>query len=252
MPPTKMPGSTPVKRKAPPTKTAARKRSSYMGITGQSKKTPAEAMASASFADFSFEVAVTLIVGRSEQKMLAYSSHLIRDSQFFAAAMKKEWVEGQTRTIKLPEEDPATIAHYLSYLYTGKMFTEEITATVSDGIESCFRLLSSLYVSGERFIDPKFQNLVLKEIIRLTRLPDKDRMHWYPTGEDVNIIYRGTPQGSPGRRLMVDLHVIMGVKEWMDNELEVEFVTDVAKSLYEKVSGLGFREQDLNIDAYMR
>lgn len=50
---------------------------------------------------------------------------------------------------------------------------------------------------------------------------------------------------------MVDLHVIMGVKEWMDNELEVEFVTDVAKSLYDKVSGLGFREQDLNIDAYM-
>jgi hypothetical protein len=228
-----------------------RKRSSYMGVTGQSKKTPAEAMASASVAEFSFEGAATLLVGHSEQKMLAHRSHLIRDSQFFAAAMKKEWVEGQTRTIKLPEEDPATIAHYLSYLYTGKFFTEDITVTVGDGIESCLQLLSSLYVCGERFIDPKFQNVVLKEIIRLTRLPDKDRMHWYPTGEDVNIIYRGTPQGSPGRRLMVDLHVIMGVKEWMDNELEVEFVTDVAKSLYDKVSGLGFREQDLNIDAYM-
>lgn len=134
-----------------------------MGITGQSKKTPAEAMASASFAEFSFEGAVTLLVGRSEQKMLAYSSHLIRDSQFFAAAMKKEWVEGQTRTIKLPEEDRATIAHYLSCLYTGKIFTEDITATVGDGIESCFQLLSSLYVCGERFIDPKFQNLVLNK-----------------------------------------------------------------------------------------
>lgn len=43
----------------------------------------------------------------------------------------------------------------------------------------------------------------------------------------------------------------MGVKEWMDNELEVDFVTDVAKSLYDNVSGLGFRGQDLNNDAYV-
>ena len=251
MPPDQMSTSTPVKRKAPPTKTAARKRSSYMEITGQSKKTPAEAMASASFADFSLEGAVTLLVGHSEQVAFAHSSHLVRESQFFAAAMKTEWVEGQTRTIKLPEEDPDAIAHYISYLYTGRLFTEDITVKVGDGIESCFQLLSKLYVTGERFIHPKFQNVVLKEIIRLTRLPDKDRMYWYPTGEDVNIVYRGTTHGSPGRRLMVDLHVVMGVKEWMDDELEVEFVTDVAKSLYEKLAGLGLREQDLNIDAYM-
>ena len=222
-----------------------------MEITGQSKKTPAEAMASVSSADFSREGTVTLLVGHSEQELQAYSSDLVRESQFFAAAIKTEWVEGQTRTIKLPEEDPAAIAHYLKYLYTGKFFTEDITGTVGDGIESCFQLLSKLYVSGERFIHPKFQNVVLKEIIRLTRLPDEDRMYWYPTGEDVNIVYRGTSQGSPGRRLMVDLHVVMGAKEWMDDELEVEFVTDVAKSLYEKLAGLGLREQDLNIDAYM-
>lgn len=63
-----MPTSTPVKRKAPPTKTATRKRSSYMGVTGQSKKTPAEAMASASVAEFSFEGAVTLLVGHQRAK----------------------------------------------------------------------------------------------------------------------------------------------------------------------------------------
>lgn len=134
-------------------------------------------MASASVAEFSLEGAVTLLVGLSEQKILAYRSHLIRDSQFFAVATKKEWVEGQTHTIKLPEEDPAAVAHYLSYLYTGKFFTEDTTATVGDGIKSCFKLLSNVYVSGARFVDTKFQNVILEEIIRLTRLPDKDRMH---------------------------------------------------------------------------
>lgn len=213
-------------------------------------RTPKEAIDLASFDSFSSASTVKLLIGEDEQEVIAYGSYLVRDSQFFAAAMKKEWVEGKTREIKLPEEHTATVSHYLFYVYSGKLFTEDIMRVDGDTIGPCFQLLCSLFVSGERFMNRRLQNDLVKEILRLTCLPDRQRLHWYPTGEDVNIIYRGTPQGSPGRRLMVDLHVIMGTKDWMVSGLENDFVIDVAKALYDKVQNLDFREIELSTQRY--
>jgi hypothetical protein len=46
---------------------------------------------------------------------------------------------------------------------------------------------------------------------------------WYPNADHVNVTYRGTPEGSPGRRFLVDLHVVLGTKESINHELEAEF-----------------------------
>lgn len=46
---------------------------------------------------------VTLLVGPNEHEIAVYGIFLTRSSEFFKAALKKEWVEGQTRVIKLPE-----------------------------------------------------------------------------------------------------------------------------------------------------
>jgi hypothetical protein len=97
-----------------------------------SNKSPSEAPDAISVAQFSADGMVTLLVGKNEQTMIAQGDYLTRDSEFFAATMKKEWQEGQKRTIKLPEECPATMAHYLSFMYSGKLFAEEI-ATMDRG-----------------------------------------------------------------------------------------------------------------------
>lgn len=47
-----------------------------------------------------------MLVGIEEEQMMAHGSYLAGCSDFFRAALKKEWVEGQTRTLKLPEEVP--------------------------------------------------------------------------------------------------------------------------------------------------
>jgi hypothetical protein len=145
--------------------------------------------------------------------MIVHAPKLTRDSSYFEAAMKNQWVEGQTRTISLPEESPATIAHYLSYSYSGKLFAEDIRFASlrkhESHIEPCFQMLVSLYVCGERFLNRRIQ--------------------------EVNIMYRGTPEGSPGRRLLVDLQVFMGLKEELDYDLEVAFIVDVAKALHDKL-----------------
>lgn len=62
---------------------------------------------------------VTLLAGPDEHELIVYESCITRNSDFFRAAMKKEWTEGQTRTIKLPEESCIeTLTHYLNYAYS--------------------------------------------------------------------------------------------------------------------------------------
>lgn len=143
-----------------------------------------EAMDSALLSRFSDESTITLLVGEDEQKIIAYGSHLTRDSEFFAAALKKEWAEGQTRTIKLPEESTGTMSHYLSYVYSGKLFTESVTALPTpdqdDHIGKCFELLASLYICGERFMNRRIQQAAVREILRFTRILDEDSDTWIP------------------------------------------------------------------------
>jgi len=69
---------------------------------------------------------VTLLVGPDEQKLVVHESCITRNSDFFKAAMKKEWTEGQTRTVKLPEERLDTFITYLNYAYRETLPTENI------------------------------------------------------------------------------------------------------------------------------
>lgn len=56
---------------------------------------------------------VTLLVGQSQTSMTVQKSPITRTSEFFATALKKAWLEGQTKLIKLPEEDPVHLTYYL-------------------------------------------------------------------------------------------------------------------------------------------
>jgi hypothetical protein len=210
-----------------------------------SNKTPTEAIDSALSCHFTPDSYVTLLVGSDEHKMIAYSRQLTQDSDFFVAAMKKEWAEGQTRTIKLPEESPATMAHYLSYLYSGKLFTEDIKSVPGKEILPCFELLASLYVACERLLNSKLQCIILDEIKRLNFIPDENNTHWYPTAEIVAIIYNGTPESSPGRDFLVDLYVASPDLTWLScqksKSFVTEFVIDAMQAMHDKATGLQYQ-----------
>lgn len=75
----------------------------------------------ADVSDTNHEDLVTLLVGPEQQKMIVDGTSLARDSGFFKAALKKEWIEGQTRTMILSEECPEVIAQQISYTTSGKL-----------------------------------------------------------------------------------------------------------------------------------
>jgi hypothetical protein len=58
-----------------------------------------------------------LIVGEEQEQFLVHSTYLTVRSEFFRAALSKHWKEGQSRVIKLPEDDPTTVAQYLDFVY---------------------------------------------------------------------------------------------------------------------------------------
>lgn len=178
----------PVKPKRPRKAKGKAQLDEASGKTAARNQTISEAINSVSASHFSADDMVTLVVGPEKQTMIAHAPRLTRDSEYFEAAMKNQWVEGRTRTISLPEESSATMAHYLAYSYSGKLFTEDIASGSlrkdESHIEPCFRMLVSLYVYGERFLNRRIQESVVRELLRLTLTPGESGDYWYPTGEE--------------------------------------------------------------------
>lgn len=95
--------------------------------------------------DFNPDDIVVLLVGSQERKMIVHSPQITAHSEFFAASLKKEWIEGQAREIKLPEEEPEIMAYYIEFVYFSKLPTD-IYTTTSPGLEKEFgyKLLAEL------------------------------------------------------------------------------------------------------------
>jgi hypothetical protein len=203
---------------------------------------------------------VTLLAGPDEHELIVYESCITRNSDFFRAAMKKEWTEGQTRTIKLPEEDCIeTLTHYLNYAYSQKLPTDRITAVASTGFpEGTWTTLANIYVLGERMLDQSVQHAVIKELTRLPKLTceaNKSNKSFSPNAEAISLIYDGTTAGSPARRLMVDYHVARGYESWLGAHHHAAFVLDLAKALQNKITSgasySSFRSAVLAADDYL-
>jgi hypothetical protein len=187
--------------------------------------------------------------------MTVHGTHLTRDSDFFKASLRKEWVEGQTRVIKLPEEDPETMAHYMTFVYHKKLPFEDIIPKEFSHFKARWPILIDLYVYGERFLCRLIQNAVIKELIHITRTKSINGGIYFPIRANVDKVYRGTPEGSPLRQLMVDMHAIRGKKDWLSENVNAKFLLDLAKEFYDKINTHNkvkdFRLKDLDVAMYL-
>lgn len=178
---------------------------------------------------------VTLLVGHEEQEMTVHGERPARNSACFRAALRQEWLEGQTRTVKLPDESQAIVQHYIEYVYSGKLPANTLTkdSTFWDFARPHYNLLAELYVLGERRLDPKFQNGIVKEFFKLSRLTGRA-----PGIEFVDIIHRGTTTESPARRMAVDCAAISNDNEyWLNPEFadyNHEFWFDLCSALFRR------------------
>jgi hypothetical protein len=180
---------------------------------------------------------VTLLVGPKEEEFAVHESCITRNSDFFKAALKKEWIEGQTRIIKLPEETcTKNFVHYLNYAYNEGLPTEGIkTATdeIFDG--NPYDTLGKMYVIGERMLDKSVQKAVAGEIIRISSLVSPNGTRHSPGTPCITLIYDGTSTGSPMRRVLVDIWATRGNVDWPCKRQHQEFLGELVEELQTKI-----------------
>ena len=204
---------------------------------------------------------ITLLVGPEEQAMVVHGDCLSRYSEFFTAALKKEWREGQSRIIKLPEETPPLMGYYIEHLYGGPLPTHKLKAgpLVLDAEQPSYELLATLYVLGERMLDTYYRNKIIQEFLRLVRFNEYGPSinDSWPGPKAVSTIYQGTTEESPARRLMVDFVVNYSNSATYGGFAAADpgFLMDVGKALLKKVqfklSTSDFRGLSMSAEQYL-
>lgn len=168
---------------------------------------------------FTSDNTVTLLVGPEKRKLLAHAHYLTKSSEFFKAALNKEWKEGQTRVVELPEENIVTTTHYLEFVYEGRFCSSALKDYKEDQVttEDSYFELCQLYTFGERVCDASLRNSTIHEMIRLISLRDDDGGYWAPDWNSAAEAYQGTTAGSPIRRFVVDVLIAYGRSDWLDD-----------------------------------
>jgi hypothetical protein len=179
--------------------------------------------------------------------------------------MKPNWasMRPDPRTISLPEDDPDAFALYRTWLYSGKLAimppaSNAVTTTITGPLiatsplsnnnnndsqlsfgphpsdpDSHYHTLAYAYVLGERLLDKGFKNAIADVYVLYAR-GNPPAKRYYPSNEEIRILYDGTHEGSPIRQLLVDIWYCRGKTEWVDKDAELprEFLASVVKELF--------------------
>jgi len=180
---------------------------------------------------------VTLLIGPEEEEFIVHESCITRNSDFFKAAMRKEWIEGQARIIRLPEETRIeSFVIYLNFAYHEQLPSRGIMAFVDDvPLREGYIRLAEIYVIGERMLDKLVRNAVTQELLRLTTLESPNGSRTFLGSSNIAMLYNGTSTGSPMRRMIVDFYATYGSADWPYKSQHHEFLEDLAKRLQEQI-----------------
>lgn len=123
---------------------------------------------------------------------------LCRTSDFFKRATKEEWSKSRADpdTIDLANDDFEVVKAYAHWLYF-----QQPPAPITHCVTK-FPFLAKSYVFGEKVMDITFKNVVIDLVVA-----EAVASNTIPASESMDILYLGTPEGSPARRLMVDFCV---------------------------------------------
>ncbi|KAK5764197.1 hypothetical protein LTS12_005648 [Elasticomyces elasticus] len=179
---------------------------------------------------------IEVVVGVEKRKFHVHDQILRSGSAFFKTALSKEWKEGKTRVVLLPDDAASLVDRYVQWLYTGK-----VGVTLDNG-KTDYATLAGLYCLGEKLMHDAFQDRIVDALVSGTREPNNNAGHpttcSFPMKDVVDDIYKGTPKGSPARRFMVDMHVMQGTSGWIDVErpesVNHEFAVDLAFAMMQE------------------
>lgn len=169
-------------------------------------------------------------MGEEEEEFHVHENLICKHSVLFNSAIKKEWKEGQERRVVLPDDTPSVVNLYAQWLYSDKIISRQSPNEEDERTVAEYSLLIDAFVFGEKIQDGPFKDASIDALIHLVDTPDKDGWKWYPTGR-VDFAYQGTPEGSPLRKLLVDMHMFHGNGEWLSSQKNADYMRELGKRL---------------------
>jgi|TARA_R110002003_G_scaffold115_2_gene9933 hypothetical protein len=94
--------------------------------------------------------------------------------------------------------------------------------------------LSKLFVLAEKLMDAKSKEVVLAAMLALSKESFVDNGPYYPGIDSVQVIYEGTREDSPARRLLVQLFTEFGDAAFITakvDEIPKDFLYDLSVSV---------------------
>lgn len=98
-------------------------------------------------------------------------------------------------------------------------------------------LLIEAFVLGEKLQDQNFKDAVTDSVVHTVNTPDDEDIRWYTRSVTIDRAYRGTPKGSPLRKLLVDMHFFHGRADWLEGATNADFLKDLAKDFLQDREG---------------
>ena len=179
---------------------------------------------------------MTILVGPDESQHTVHKDLLCQKSPYFSAAANDCWKEGQEGRVPLPADDPSAFALYVQWLYRERIFSSQ-DMTDTGGNREEIDLLIEAFVLGEKLQDQNFKDAVIDSLVHAVDTPDGQDTRWYPRSAAIDRAYRGTPEGSPLRKLLVDMHFFHGRPDWLDTATNTDFLRDLAKEFLQDREG---------------
>ncbi|KAF2641294.1 hypothetical protein P280DRAFT_517500 [Massarina eburnea CBS 473.64] len=190
---------------------------------------------------------VTVGVGEDKRSFKIHEDAICNRSEFFRNSMKAEWatMRPDPRVIELPEDDPEAFSLYRTWLYSGQLAilpdassistdsnSSSSNSSINDTTPEHYHTLAYAYVLGERLLDIPFKNAIVDAYVLYAR-GNPPGKRYYPSNEEIRIIYDGTGEGCPLRRLLVEIWYCRGKVDWIerDSDLPQDFLACVVKEL---------------------
>lgn len=106
-----------------------------------------------------------MLVGPNEAAFTVHENYICAKSRFFKAACRKEWSEGITRVIRLPEAEPEMFRSYLVWVYTDGLAVDITNSEPVQAQETKYSTFVKLYVLGDRLEDLRLRNSIMEILV---------------------------------------------------------------------------------------
>jgi len=109
--------------------------------------------------------AIVITVGSitQQQSFTVHEDLLLRESEYFRIALKSQFIEGQSKTFRLAEDDPQAFDIFVQYLYTGTYnMPEKLFEGYSNSEELWLDTEAKAYLLGDKLIAMGFRTEIIR------------------------------------------------------------------------------------------